>query len=99
MPAAVQRNAPPTKVEESSTRALENRHKVVAGTSSFRSRAQVRPHQVRLVQIHLAEVRAAEVRLVEVRTDIGVLVTPFVPGRHALLEQCERASRSPWKRP
>jgi hypothetical protein len=35
------------------------------------------------------EVRPVEVRLEEVRIDVGVLVTPLVPGGYTLLEQCD----------
>jgi hypothetical protein len=40
-------------------------------------------------EIRPDEARSGEVRSSEVRTDISVLVTPCVPGLHALLEQCD----------
>jgi hypothetical protein len=48
--------------------------------------ARIRSASFRFTSLRFASRRFA---LVEVRTDIGVLVTPFVPGRHALLEQCD----------
>jgi hypothetical protein len=64
--------------------------------------AEVRPHEVRLPEVRLVEVRLCEVlpakvcdpevrpaEPAEVRVDVGVLVTPRVPGDRALLEQCD----------
>jgi len=45
-----------------------------------------------VVPLRFAPLRFAplmEVRLAEVRTDVGVLVTPRVPGLYPLLEQCD----------
>jgi len=54
--------------------------------------SEVRPAEVRLAKVRLAEVRTTEVRqyevrLAKVRLDIGIPVTPSVPGGLALLEQ------------
>jgi hypothetical protein len=48
--------------------------------------AEVSPAEVHPVESRLAEARLAKVRLAEVRQDAGVLVTPCVPGGHALLK-------------
>src|SRR5262245_18567138 len=50
---------------------------------------KVRPGQVRVPEVRPAEVRSEEVRIGEVRADIGVFVTPLVPGGHTLLQQCD----------
>src|SRR5262245_25642961 len=36
-----------------------------------------------------AEINLGEVRPAEVRDNVGILLTPRVPGGHALLEQCD----------
>src|SRR5262249_49325156 len=51
--------------------------------------AEVRPPEVRLAEVRTTEVRQYEVRLAKVRLDIGIPVTPSVPGGLALLEQCD----------
>src|SRR5215472_8405349 len=50
---------------------------------------EVRPPEVRPAELRHAEVRRAEVGPAEVRTDIAVLLTPGVPGGHALIEYRE----------
>src|SRR5262249_39326483 len=45
--------------------------------------AEVRHGEVRPAEVRPAKVRPAEVRLAEVWTDVGVLMTPRVPGVHA----------------
>ena len=47
-------------------------------------RAEVRPAEVRPAEVRRAEVRPAEVRPAEIGLDIGVLLTPRVPGIHTL---------------
>ena len=50
------------------------------------SPGEVRSNEVRLAEVRAEEVGLEEVRPAELRQDIGVLVTPRVPGLHALLE-------------
>src|SRR5262249_4413659 len=50
--------------------------------------AEVRVGEVRVGEVRVGEVRVGEVRVGEVRADVWVLITPRVPGGHALLEQC-----------
>ena len=46
--------------------------------------AEVRPAEVRPAEVCRAEVRPAEVRPAEIGMDVGVLLTPRVPGIHTL---------------